>query len=106
MCPLAWAFPGLFNRCHMIAIHTKYISASNTKGSRIKAYTVGYGEHKGFNAIISYPHEFSNEIAHFQAVKALVEKNKLNWNIVDMRYGDSADGKGYSFCFDASKVKE
>lgn len=90
----------------MIAIHTKYLPASNTKSSRIKAYTVGYGEQKGFSATISYPHEFSHELAHFQAVKALIIKNKLTWDFENMRFGDSADGKGYSFCFDASKVKE
>jgi hypothetical protein len=43
-------------------------------------------------------------MCHFEAVKALVAKNNLVWDLTDMRYGDSADGKGYSFCFDASKV--
>ncbi len=88
----------------MIAIHTKYIPASNTKGSRIKAYTVGFNDLKGFQVTISYPHEYSHEVCHFQAVKALVEKHKLDWDLTDMRFGDSADGKGYSFCFDLSKV--
>jgi hypothetical protein len=88
----------------MIAIHTKYIPATNFKGSRIKAYTAGYGDFKGFSATISYPHEYSHEVCHFQAVKALVEKHKLDWDLTDMRFGDSADGKGYSFCFDNSKV--
>jgi len=88
----------------MIAIHTKYISASNSRGSRIKAYTAAHGDFKGFTATISYPSELSGVACHFAAVKALVEKNKLNWNLENMRYGDSADGRGYSFCFDASKV--
>jgi hypothetical protein len=88
----------------MIAIHTKYISPTNTRGSRIKAYTAGYGDLKGFTATISYPHESDLVKAHFEAVKALVAKHKLDWPLTDMRYGDSADGKGYSFCFDASKV--
>lgn len=90
----------------MIAIHTKFIPVSNTRGSRIKAFTVGYGNHKWFQAVISYPHEFDSVQAHFQAVKALVEKNNLDWNLDGMRFGDSADGKGYVFCFDASKVNE
>lgn len=89
----------------MIAIHTKYITASNTKSSRIKAYTVGWGDRKGFTVTISFPHEFDGVRAHFEAVKALVEKNKLDWNLEGMRYGDSADGKGYSFCFDCSTVE-
>jgi hypothetical protein len=90
----------------MIAIHTKYISPTNSRGARIKAYTTGSGNHKGFTAIISYPHEYSFEVCHFQAVKALVEKNALDWDLSNMRYGDSADGKGYSFCFDCSTVRE
>lgn len=85
----------------MIAIHTKFISPSNTRGARIKAYTSS-----GFTATIPYPYADSYEIAHFQAVKELVKKNKLDWNLDDMRYGDSADGKGYVFCFDHSIVGE
>ena len=88
----------------MIAIHTKYIRPTNTRGSRIKAYTTGYGDLKGFTATISYPHEKSYELCHFEAVKALVEKNKLDWNLDNMRWGDAADGKGYVFCFDCSIV--
>ena len=88
----------------MIAIHTKFIGASNVRGSRIKAYTADSMGLKGFQATISYP-DCSGVEGHFEAVKALVEKNKLNWNLENMRYGDSADGRGYSFCFDASKVE-
>lgn len=88
----------------MIAIHTKYIGPTNTRGSRIKAYTAGYGSNKGFEATIPYPHELSGEQVHFAAVKALVAKHALNWNLEGMRYGDSADGRGFSFCFDHSKV--
>lgn len=90
----------------MIAIHTKYISASNSHGSRIKAYTAAHGDFKGYQAIISFPGELSNVACHFEAVKALIEKNKLEWKTDGMRYGDSADGRGYSFCFDASSVEK
>lgn len=89
----------------MIAIHTKYISASNVRGSRIKAYTASSMGLKGFTATISYPHELNGVACHFEAVKALIEKNGLEWKTNGMRYGDSADGRGYSFCFDASKVE-
>lgn len=84
----------------MIAIHTKYIKATNTRGSRIKAYTT-----TGFTAVIPYPYNESDHLCHFEAVKALVSKHKLDWPIDDMVYGDSADGKGYSFCFGMSKVE-
>lgn len=83
----------------MIAIHTKYIGPSASKGARIKAYTSS-----GFTATISVPHELSHEVRHFEAVKALVKKHGLDWNLDSMRYGDSADGKGYVFCFDHSIV--
>lgn len=81
----------------MIAIQTKYLPATNTKGARIKAFT-----DTGFNATISYPHELSFEQCHFEAVKALVEKNGLQWNIENMRYGGTKNG--YVFCFDNAKV--
>jgi len=84
----------------MIAIHTKCLPCTNTRGTRIKAYT-----RTGFTATIPYPHAESYEIAHFQAVKALIERNKLDWNLDGMRFGDSADGKGYVFCFAASEVQ-
>ena len=83
----------------MIAIHTKYLPATNTRGSRIKAYTS-----TGFSASVGYPHQLSYELAHFEAVKALIAKNKLDWSTDNMRFGDSADGRGYVFCFEQSIV--
>ena len=88
----------------MIAIHTKFIGPTNSRGARIKAYTAGHGSFKGFTATIPYPYEASGHLCHFEAVKELVKKNKLDWTLEGMRYGDSADGRGFSFCFDCSKV--
>ena len=84
----------------MIAIHTKFLPGTNRTDSRIKAYT-----NSGFTATVPYVNSLSNEMVHFEAVKALVTKNQLDWNLDGMRYGDSADGKGYSFCFDCSTVE-
>ena len=81
----------------MIAIHTKFIFPTNTRGARIKAYTSS-----GFTATIPYPYAKSHEYCHFEAVKELIKKNNLDWDLTDMRYGDSADGKGYVFCFNHS----
>lgn len=89
----------------MLAIHTKYIGPTNTRGSRIKAYTVRYSG-KPIEVTIPYAYEAGTVQAHFEAVKELVKKHKLDWNLSGMRYGDSADGRGYSFCFDCSKVVE
>jgi hypothetical protein len=83
----------------MIAIQTKYLGPTNSRGSRIKAWTAS-----GFSATISYPYELSYEKCHFQAVKALIEKHNLDWNLDNMRYGGTENG--YVFCFDHSIVKE
>jgi hypothetical protein len=82
----------------MIAIETKYLGPTNTRGSRIKAFTCN-----GHSFSIPYPHELSNEKAHFAAVKALVKKYSLDWNLDNMRYGGTKNG--YVFCFDISKVE-
>jgi len=89
----------------MIAIHTKYISPTNSRGARIKAYTANWGDRKGFQTTISYPYDKSYHLSHFEAVKELIKKHSLEWDITNMRYGDSADGKGYCFCFDHSPVE-
>ena len=88
----------------MIAIHTKYISATDSRGSRIKAYTAGDMGLKGFTVTIAHPHELGDAACHFEAVKELIKKNNLDWDTDNMRYGDSADGKGFSFCFECSKL--
>lgn len=90
----------------MIAIHTKYIGPTNTRGSRIKAYTCDGMGLKGFTATVPYNHALNGEAVHFEAVKALVAKNNLDWDLTDMRYGDSADGRGFSFCFNHSVVEK
>lgn len=89
----------------MIAIHTKYIGPTNTRGSRIKAYTASWGDKKGFTATIPYDYSLDGAALHFKAVKKLVEKNGLDWDLSDMRYGDSADARGFSFCFNCSRVE-
>lgn len=88
----------------MIAIHTKYIKPTNSRGARIKAYTASWGDQKGFEVTIPYPYEKSYELCHFEAVKELIKKHELDWNLEQMRYGDSADGRGYCFCFNLSIV--
>ena len=82
----------------MIAIQTKYFPASNKRGSRIKAWTSS-----GFSVTIPYPHELSHEAVHFEAVKALVTKHKLDWDLSDMRFGGTEHG--YVFCFAGSVIE-
>ena len=89
----------------MIAIHTKFLAPTNSRGARIKVYTTGGFGLKGFQATVPYDHASDTLGAHFQAVKELINKYQLDWSTDGMRYGDSADGRGFSFCFDASKVE-
>ena len=89
----------------MIAIHTKYIGPTDTRGARIKAYTASWGARRGLSATVPFAYGLRLELAHFEAVKALAEKHSLDWDLSGMRYGDSADSKGYVFCFDHSIVE-
>lgn len=77
----------------MIAIQTKYLAPTSTKGSRIKAFTCN-----GHSVIINYDYSLSDVVLHFQAVKALVNKYKLDWNIEDMTYGGIKNGYAFNFC--------
>tara|TARA_R110002012_G_scaffold82737_1_gene208878 strand:+ start:706 stop:957 length:252 start_codon:yes stop_codon:yes gene_type:complete len=82
----------------MKAIETKYLSATDTRGERIKA-TAGK-----LTATVPYDYALSDqsEIA-FEAVKELVRKHKLDWDISKMVYGGT--DKGYTFCFPESTIE-
>jgi len=82
----------------MIAIETKYLSPTNTRGSKIKAFTCN-----GHSVTVSYDHALSNEAVHFEAVKELVKKYSLDWDISSMVYGGTKDG--YVFCFPQSTIE-
>ena len=78
-----------------IAIHTKYLPATNTRGSRIKVYT-----HRGFrdgravifSVTISYSHTGTE---HDEAAAALLQKH---WPHYLPHYvGASADGRGFVY---------
>jgi hypothetical protein len=72
----------------MKAIETKYIPATNFRGSRIKAYT-----ECGNSITVSYSHE-GNE--HPKAALALCKKMGWKGTLVS---GGKADGRGEVFCF-------
>jgi hypothetical protein len=77
----------------MQAIQTKYISATNSRGSRIKAISAS-----GVSATVSYNYELSGEAVHFEAVKALCKK--LGWS---GEFISGATKHGYSFLFKNSQ---
>jgi hypothetical protein len=67
----------------MQAITTKYLSATNTRGSRIKA-TCDRG-----TITIPYPHDLSGDDVHTAAVRALVDR----FAVEDLaNYGTPKDG--------------
>jgi len=82
----------------MVIIKTKYLSPTSTKGGRIKAIA------NGFTATIQYPHYESYELAHYEAIKALVYENNLDWDITNMGYG--SDNEGYYFTFSSSVINQ
>ena len=57
----------------MQAIETKYLPATNTRGSRIKATTAS-----GISATVPYPHELSGMECHWEAARVLVKR--LGWS--------------------------
>jgi hypothetical protein len=71
----------------MQAIQTKYLSATNSKGSRIKA-TCASG-----SVTIGYPHELSGMNCHAKAAYALLSKMHWDYKLVG---GELASG-GYAF---------
>ena len=83
----------------MIAIQTKYLGPTNTKGARIKAFTCN-----GHSATIDCDYALSDEKLHFEAVKALVAKNNLDWDLSEMTYGGLKEG--YVFTFPHSKISD
>jgi hypothetical protein len=81
----------------MIAIQTKYLGATNTKCPRIKAFTCN-----GHSAIIHYTSMGTEIEEHFRAVRSLVKRNNLDWDISTMNYGGVKGG--YVFTFPSSVV--
>lgn len=81
----------------MVIIKTKVLAPTNTRGTRIKASA------NGFEVTISYPYQESYELAHYEAVKALIEKHNLDWDIDNMGYG--SDNEGYYFTFSSSVIQ-
>jgi hypothetical protein len=79
----------------MLAIHTKILPPTNTKGKRIKAYTSN-----GHALIVSPDDSLGDVEQHFAAAKRLIAAElKYVPDYSRMAYGGSADGSGYSFCF-------
>lgn len=70
------------------AIVTKYIPATNTKGSRVKA-TSWAG-----SVTVNYEHGLNADQNHLAAAKSLAEKFGWKGSFVG---GDNPDARGYTF---------
>lgn len=71
----------------MVAITTKYMGPTNTRGSRIKAQRADGGA----SVTVSYDYALNTQDNHAAAVQALVDK--LDWTDVNWVLG--ATDKGY-----------
>jgi len=69
----------------MQAIETKYLPATNTRGSRIKATSAS-----GLSVTVPYPHELSGMECHWEAARALIAK--LGWGGAEYVGGGTRDG--------------
>jgi hypothetical protein len=82
----------------MKAILTRYIGATDTRGSRISASAEG-----GNRVVIPYPdEEHQGEAAHRVAAVALVRK--MGWGPVALAAGGMPNGGGYVFCMVKSEA--
>ena len=70
----------------MQAIQTKFLGATNHRGSRVKA-TSAAG-----SLTLSWDYGISNEDNHTAAAEALMEKLDWNWGPVTMSSGTLKDG--------------
>ena len=84
----------------MQAIQTRYLSPTNTRGSRIKAWAAAG------SITIPYPHELSGQAVHRAAAEALAVK--LGWT--DPTYapllGGCLPNGDYAFVFDNTFSKD
>ena len=71
-------------------ILTKYLPATNTRGSRIKA---SFADNRQSSVTIGYPHEFSGAKAHAMAAYALVSK----YGYPTINYQVESVNDGYAF---------
>ena len=71
----------------MVAIMTKYLGPTNTRGSRIKAYTAN-----GQSVTVSWDHALDADENHENAARVLIEKMKWPNEIIG-----GATKEGYAF---------
>jgi hypothetical protein len=92
-------FSQSFRGAIMIAIHTKYIPATDYRSAKIKAYN---GK---LSVMVSIDYSLGDVDRHYFAARQYIAKHIQYAPLHDhMVYGDSVDGKGYCFCFPCSTI--
>ncbi len=76
----------------MKAIQTKYLSPTNTRGSRIKAFDCD-----GNSITLHQAHNLNFEENCFQAALAFIDK--MGWNWAKDKIISGGTKSGYVFCF-------
>ena len=86
----------------MLAVYTRYLPATRTKGARIRAYSAN-----GDYVIVPFEGDgLGNGIleAHKKALKVFCHYYVGEFTPSDVRYGDSFDGRGFVFVFNAARI--
>jgi hypothetical protein len=79
------------------SILTKYISATNTRGSKLKAVSSGWSDKRECVSVtIPYPHDLNTEEGHTLVAKMLADKLGWRGRYVAASLGAWSD---YAFCF-------
>ena len=88
-----------------IAIHTKYIGPTNTRGARIKATCVRDKDSK-WTASVSFEYAADSETRHSLAAKALLAKFALGLQEETLWCcGNTLDNLGYVFAIYPEAIK-
>jgi len=82
----------------MQSILTKYIPATNMRGSRIKAYTSG----KAGSLTLPYDHALNANANHMHAAYELAKKLGWRGQFIEGDLGDKVGGNVYVILTDAS----
>jgi hypothetical protein len=88
----------------MQSIHTRKLNPTNTRGTRVKAFTTDGMQ-------VTLPWDYSLDVLsnHFKAARALTETYSVDWNpdwnIEKMPCGESLDGRGLTFVLPFSVMK-
>ena len=87
-----------------LAIHTRYIPSSDTKGARISASCVRMGRTE--RVIVPFDHALDGVARHAVAARALITRKfgfTRDWPDTSFRYcGETLDGNGFVFSVGAT----